>query len=289
MLSSPDTFFVTSFRTTAVTSKAGGCLRWLTEAQPENASFDCVDPVPVLLRGDNFAVVAKPPSIPCHNSRYIGRARDGPRPLLQRARDTLGQYVNLVHRLDRGASGCVVVGFEKEVTAALQDALSKGQKTYYAIVRGEGEKYRSKGWFTVDRDIKDESGDYNSAQTSFLFLQGSEQPRGCLVQCEPKTGRWHQLRRHLNGLSHPIIGDSTHGVSHTNREWRTYHGVPCERICLHLARIHLPETDFTPAIDCICPFPQDMREVISNLPFGNEVKEKMPELFHIENPSAFFI
>mmetsp|Transcript_36619 Transcript_36619/g.46659 ORF Transcript_36619/g.46659 Transcript_36619/m.46659 type:complete len:329 (+) Transcript_36619:40-1026(+) len=253
----------------------------------EYSSDKVEDPVPVLFRGDHFAVVAKPPSIPCHNSKYVGKRADGPRPLLQRTRDTLGQRVNLVHRLDRGASGCVLVGMNQEVTAALQIALQEGEKTYYALVRGEGSTYRDKGWFEISREIKDENGKYNDAITSFKFLQGSQEPRGCLVQCEPKTGRWHQIRRHLNGISHPIIGDSSHGVSHTNREWRTYHGVPNERICLHLARIILPPTKLTPALDVCCPFPKDLRNVIMNLPFGEEVKKNLPELFSFNDKDYF--
>ena len=56
----------------------------------------------VLLRGANFAVLEKPPSVPCHHSQYVGD-RDV-FPMLQRARATLGARVNLVHRLDRGAT-----------------------------------------------------------------------------------------------------------------------------------------------------------------------------------------
>ena len=131
-----------------------------------------IEPVKVLALWDTFAIVEKPPTVPCHNSGYLGISRSVrkkmkagelspaelselvPPPLLQRARETLGRKVNLVHRLDRGASGCVLVTFSRDAdtkcnlldtipnfadeeeqvlpkgtTAALQAALSEGRKT----------------------------------------------------------------------------------------------------------------------------------------------------------------
>ena len=64
-------------------------------------------PLEILYEGDTFAIVAKPGGVPSHASEYIGK--DYVVPLLQRARDALGRRVNLVHRLDRGASGCVIL------------------------------------------------------------------------------------------------------------------------------------------------------------------------------------
>ena len=189
-------------------------------------------PLEILYEGDAFAIVAKPGGVPCHASEYIGK--DYVVPLLQRARDALGRRVNLVHRLDRGASGCVICAYadledSAEVTTALGEALAAGQKTYVALVRGEGflredlceaagadvntGDLKREGWFVVDRPIKDDRGRENNATTTFKFVAstGSEDAaRASLVAARPATGRWHQIRRHLNGLSHPILGDSSH-------------------------------------------------------------------------------
>ena len=134
------------------------------------AAASTAPPVPILSRGENFTVVAKPGGVPCHASDYVGRRRtrkgvndedvdeegEPPVPLLQRVRDTLGARVNLVHRLDRGASGCVLCTWSDHETAThlLHEALTSegAQKTYVAICRGEGvlkgEDLREKGWFT---------------------------------------------------------------------------------------------------------------------------------------------
>lgn len=76
------------------------------------SSLETVDdnePINILFESDAFAILEKPPSIPCHNSDYVGRRKPGskaPLPLLQRGRAVLNERrINLVHRLDQGASG----------------------------------------------------------------------------------------------------------------------------------------------------------------------------------------
>ncbi|HAU6542765.1 TPA: tRNA pseudouridine(65) synthase TruC, partial [Salmonella enterica] len=58
-----------------------------------------------------------------------------------------------------------------------------------------------------------------------------------LVELEPKTGRKHQLRRHLAHLRHPIIGDSKHGDLRQNRSAAEHFA--CRRLMLHASRLEL--------------------------------------------------
>jgi tRNA pseudouridine65 synthase len=219
--------------------------------------------VTIISRGPNHIVALKPPSVVCHHSGWTGsrskmkRGEEPEIPMLQRVRDgihdidTRGlseeerekapvQKVNLVHRLDRGASGALLLTFandeedshgtnqksgkKKGATASLIEAMASPEsvKTYVALVRGEGifrgEDFKEKGWFEVSRPIKDEGGEEKEATTMFNFVAGQpetcedgvDRPRMSLVLARPKQGRWHQIRRHLNGLSHPILGDTTH-------------------------------------------------------------------------------
>lgn len=198
------------------------------------------------------------------------------------------------------------------VTSALQAALASpdSQKVYYAITRGNGASFRPMGPFLVDRAIRTEPPRriLRSARTRFTFLTGCEASRplkdpntdeyipaaefastaapgdwgrASLVRCELDTGRWHQIRRHLNGLSMFVLGDSQHGNSATNREWRGYGLMPERRLALHCARLWLPATDLTPEIDITCPLPTDLRALVDALPasFGKEARELAPELF----------
>ena len=74
----------------------------------------------VLHQDEHCVVFSKPPSIVCHHSYFTGSRgssktnRPPEIPMLQRARHTLKQKVNLVHRLDRGASGCLITTFKSE-------------------------------------------------------------------------------------------------------------------------------------------------------------------------------
>lgn len=52
--------------------------------------------------------------------------------------------------------------------------------------------------------------------------------------------RFHQIRRHLNGLGHPVVGDSVHGDSRFNRAMARDHGAPPGRLLLHCLSIDLP-------------------------------------------------
>ena len=289
------------------------------EPQPQQARDTTVT---ILDHGPAYVVASKPPSVVCHHSGWTG-SRSGSKakkrggeeppeiPMLQRVRDGISsnstfaegkrkRRVNLVHRLDRGASGCLLFAYadddddendgeedssrdeviissdddsdntwskrsngssrRRSSTAILQAALASpnATKTYIALVRGEGilrgEDLRARGWFKVDRPIKDERGRLNNATTLFRFVAGqpydedNDMPRASLVLARPETGRWHQVRRHLNGLSHPILGDTSHGSSQTNREWKERRNMPGERTCLHLARLEIPPNDAAPAI-----------------------------------------
>lgn len=82
------------------------------------------------------------------------------------------------------------INFPKQV---LHQALAQptSRKTYVALVRGSGEAHVGKGWFTIDRPIKDDKKVLREASTRFLFVRGGDtpDPRCCLVLAQPSTGR----------------------------------------------------------------------------------------------------
>lgn len=115
------------------------------------------------------------------------------------------------------------------------------QKTYLALTRGWAPESGSidkpllyKKDKYGDRD-KQEPAEAQQAHTDFTNLGQCtldktigkfEQQRYSLLELRPKTGRKHQIRRHLNGITHPIIGDVKYGDRHHNHlfnDWRGYH------------------------------------------------------------------
>eukprot|EP00977_Amphora_coffeiformis_P004635 scaffold1000_cov166-Amphora_coffeaeformis.AAC.25 len=174
-------------------------------------------------------------------------------------------------------------------TRILNDAMqdSTTVKTYIALVRGEGilheRDFRREGWFKVDEPITNVRGNTVNATTLFRFVAGQDnergtidRPRASIVLARPSTGRWHQIRKHLNRLSHPILGDSSHGNSRVNREFKKRYGMLGERTCLHLACIDMePTVAASSGVHVKCPLARDMLQML---------EDHMPDLLEAALP-----
>lgn len=93
------------------------------------------------------------------------------------------------------------------------------------------------GWFVVGRPIGDERGRIQDATTNLRLIAGQhnehgklDRPRASLVLARPEMRQWHQIQRHLNGSSHPISGDTIHGISKENRVWKEKFGLQSQRM-----------------------------------------------------------
>lgn len=221
----------------------------------------------VLRQTDDYVFIAKPSGLMVHRSEL-----DNDRwHLLQTLRDQLDRYLYPVHRLDRAVSGCLVMAFSSEWATVLQQALAEGEKTYVCQVRGtapEGESVE------VDTDVRDDKKRPKSAHSVVDVLGSSREPRTSLMRVRPTTGRYHQVRRHVRDLSHPILGDSQHGDTRVNRHWREQHGLT--RLALHCLRMTLPLPDGPLTI--VAPPPADLVEVWETLPFWSRAVEREPAL-----------
>lgn len=140
-------------------------------------------------------------------------------------RNQLGKYLYPVHRLDRATSGVLLFGLEPMATRRLSEAFQEQsiKKTYFCVVRGWTEKAG-----IIDRPLrsdKDPEERLNS-ETTYSSLAQVELPisnqkylssRYSLLKVHPHTGRRHQIRRHLDSISHPLIGDTQYGNGEHNR------------------------------------------------------------------------
>jgi tRNA pseudouridine65 synthase len=175
---------------------------------------------------DEFLVaISKPPGLLVHRSMLDKHETQF---AVQLLRDQIGQHVFPVHRLDKPTSGVLVFALSADVARKLgeQFASRNIKKTYLAIVRGhtmnEGEieyPLKEKLDKIADKSIRPDKP-AQGAFTHFSRLDKFELPfavskyasaRYSLVQLTPKTGRKHQLRRHLAHINHPIVGDIAHG------------------------------------------------------------------------------
>ncbi|MDE1515843.1 tRNA pseudouridine(65) synthase TruC [Vibrio sp. dsl-7] len=172
--------------------------------------------------------------------------------VMQTLRDQIGQHVFPLHRLDRPTSGVLVFALSSQIASDVMPMFANHEmeKTYHAIVRG---------WIreadVLDYPLKEELDKIadkfaqqdkpaQSAITAYRPLAHVELPiatgkfsttRYCLMEMQPKTGRKHQLRRHMAHLRHPIVGDTTHGDGVHNRLFREHFSA--QRLMLHASEL----------------------------------------------------
>ena len=202
--------------------------------------------LPILWRDDHLVAIYKPAGWLVHRT---GLDAGETRFVVQTLRDQLGQRVHPVHRLDKGTCGVLVLALHADAARALGAAFTTQavHKRYLALVRG---------WpaasVQVDHALKPDDAPADAAvqpaQTRFDTLARFDWPeaadprfassRLALVAAEPLTGRRHQIRRHLKHISHPIIGDATHGKGPLNRWWAQRLGQ--QRLWLHAWQLTLP-------------------------------------------------
>ena len=144
-------------------------------------------------------------------------------------RNYLNSYVYPIHRLDAATGGVLIYAKTSEAAAKFQAIIQNQSiiKKYLSVVRG----YTAENGIIDTPLLSDSSDKMLSSKTEFKRLKTIELPfavgkkysttRYSLVEAEPKTGRYHQIRRHFASQSHPIIGDIMHGDSHHNRFFRT--------------------------------------------------------------------
>jgi tRNA pseudouridine65 synthase len=185
----------------------------------------------ILYIDDYLVVVHKPANMLVHKSMIDRHETEF---LMKILRDQIGQYVYPVHRLDKPTSGVILFALSPDVARLLaqQFELHTIQKEYIAVLRGFAPEriaidYALKEQLDpiADKKAKQDKAP-QEAQTDMLKLAELSLPiavgrypgaRFSLVKLFPKTGRKHQLRRHMGHISHPIIGDTNHGDGKQNQ------------------------------------------------------------------------
>ncbi|MCL1049885.1 RluA family pseudouridine synthase [Shewanella abyssi] len=110
----------------------------------------------------------------------------------------------IIHRLDLAATGLIVLGHSKKVTAAIAKLFETRalDKHYQVIVEGEF----SQSKLTIDSDV-----DGKAALSHAHRLQYNAELNQSKVQVKIESGRKHQIRVHMASLGHPVVGDRLHG------------------------------------------------------------------------------
>ena len=187
----------------------------------------------IIYETDDLIAINKPHGLLVHRSRMAADVKEF---ALQILRDQIGQQVWPAHRLDRKTSGVLLFTKKKEVNSVIQMIFQERQikKVYKALVRGHMDE---KG--TIDYALSNESA-AKEAVTHYSLIENFEielkttsfpTSRYSLIKVEPETGRFHQIRKHMHHISHPILGDRPHGCNKQNRIWLAKFGL--EKMLLH--------------------------------------------------------
>lgn len=197
----------------------------------------------ILYLDDHLVVINKPSGLLVHRSEID---RHETQFALQLVRNQTGSHVYPVHRLDKPTSGVLVFARQSETASLVVEQWRERavEKHYLAVVRGYMPEFvhLDKAMSPpVDKYAKHERiKPPQEAITDFRSLAQVEIPveidkypqsRYSLIDCQPHTGRKHQIRRHLKHLSHPIIGDARYGKGKHSRYFRDHFDAP--RLLLH--------------------------------------------------------
>lgn len=191
----------------------------------------------VLYEDKRLLVINKPTGVAVHGGSGISH---GVIELLRHARPELTD-LSLVHRIDRETSGCLVMAKKRSALRELHERFRSGQveKNYLALVVGDwqyGEQLIDVPLLVQNRRggeryvIVSDKGKTAQTRVNLSRTYGVYS----LLQCEPLTGRTHQIRVHLQHTGHPIVGDARYGDEGANREARK---LGLKRLFLHAQSI----------------------------------------------------
>jgi 23S rRNA pseudouridine955/2504/2580 synthase len=202
--------------------------------------------IPILFENDECIVFNKPAGLPVQGGEKVELCLDtllaaerSPRPLL-------------VHRLDKDTSGLILVAKSREAAARFSLLFAPGKqgrgivKVYLAVCAGKPNPPSG----IIREELSGKRG-LQTAETSYRLRENTD--RFSLLELELGTGRTHQIRRHLSGRGHPILGDDKYGNFTLNKELRKTFGL--RRLLLHSARLIIPASLLGYSLDISAPLP----------------------------------
>ncbi len=248
---------------------AGGWLEvsWQEKSGPEIVPVDLPE-LGIVYDDDDIVVVDKPAGVAAHPS--LGWA--GPTVLgalagagFRIATSGPPERQGVVHRLDAGTSGLMVVAKSERAYTLLKRAFKEREvdKIYHAVVQGHPDPLRgtiegpigrhpgSEWKFAVTRDGKPSVTHY---ETTEAF------PYASLLEIELETGRTHQIRVHMAAQRHPCVGDSMYGADPTlsarlglSRQW------------LHAMRLGFRHPGTGEPVEFASTYPDDLQHALDVL------------------------
>lgn len=216
----------------------------------------------VLYENNDILILNKPCGLAVHSGSGL---RYG---VIDAMRQLRQQHeIELVHRLDRDTSGCLLLAKNRRSLRTMQQLLRSGdmRKTYQAIVKGHWDKSLK----AIDLALSKQTMS-NGEKKVFADDRGQEartliesiQHYTChnisysLLRINLITGRTHQIRVHCQSQQHEISGDLKYGDRVFNQKMKS---LGCRRLMLHANQLEIPRNAHTKALKILSPEPLEFR------------------------------
>ena len=231
-----------------------------------------LDKIPTVLFEDrDILAVNKPAGLASHGGSGVSYG------LIEQLRATRKDldFLELVHRLDRGTSGVMILAKTRKALVRLHEAIREGQihKTYRTLVKGQWLNERQHVKLPLYKYVSTDGQRYvrvdhekgQKAHTIFKLIERFKLVS--YLEVELLTGRTHQIRVHAASENHPLVGDEKYGDFKFNEEVEKglLAGIHFKRMFLHAYKIELRHPISGIELKIEAPLPADCQQLIDAL------------------------
>ena len=231
---------------------------------PSNRSVNALSDR-ILYEDDRLIIINKPSGMAVHGGSGVSH---GVIETMRHWRQDL-HYVELVHRLDRETSGCLVLAKKRSALRQLHELLREGdvEKRYLALVKGAWTRGKQRVEIALSKNVL-RSGERmvnvndEGKMAVSTFRPLSVGKKASLMEIHIETGRTHQIRVHATHLGHPIAGDDKYGDKEFNREMRE---MGLSRLFLHARSLAFTLAEPHNSIAVNAPLDDELTQVLDKL------------------------
>lgn len=209
----------------------------------------------ILYECKDFMVIDKPAGVVVHPGESGHTKGTVVNALLDKIDEDVGEVgrPGIVHRLDKDTSGVLIVAKTKRGYKHFVEQFKgrKVRKVYLALVKGELEHKEGVIDSPISRNVRNRKKmglvserEGKRAVSRYKIVKEYEIDKGSfvsLVEVQIETGRTHQIRVHMAGIGHPVIGDNAYGTESFNRRFKEKFGL--KRQFLHAEELEFVDLD----------------------------------------------
>jgi 23S rRNA pseudouridine955/2504/2580 synthase len=219
----------------------------------------------ILYEDERLIIVNKPAGMAVHGGSGVSH---GVIETMRHWRQDL-HFLELVHRLDRETSGCLILAKKRSALRQLHELLREGEveKRYLALVKGAWTHGRQRVELSLQKNVL-RSGERmvhvnEEGKASISTFQPlSVGKLASLMEIHIETGRTHQIRVHAAHLGHPLAGDDKYGDKDFNRQM---HALGLSRLFLHARSLAFNLTEPHKSIAVNAPLDQELIQILDKL------------------------